>query len=134
VDTRSWPGGSLRVLEFIEDHGPALAYDFRHRFNLSIFDIGTEFTFKEAVYLIGVLIQDPSSWFQASYNKWKYPISREGMVSLDYFDAFAMANSKKKPKPYPRPWPKDGESKIGSKRQRREDVIAKLNKMNPQGE
>jgi len=56
------------------------------------------------------------------------------MVSLDYFDAFAMANSKKKPKPYPRPWPKDGESKIGSKRQRREDVIAKLNKMNPQGE
>lgn len=91
-------------------------------------------TYKEGVYLISILLQDPSSWLQASINQWKYPWSRETMVLADKFDAFAMANSKKKPKPYPRPWPKDGESKIGSKRQHRDDVIAKLNKMNPQGE
>lgn len=127
---RSSSGGILRLLELVEAHPAEIAYDFRSRFNLSYTDIGVKVGWLEAVYLVAVLMKDPSSWLQAAVSEWEFPVSREWIVAVQTFDLHAAVNSKK-PKPYPTPWPNANTKKLGSKNQSRNDVLTALERMNP---
>lgn len=60
-------------------------------------------TWGEARRLSGLLVKDPSSQLAAALTTWFYPASRESLVLMDLYDAFAQANFKR-PLPYPRPW------------------------------
>lgn len=125
-------GGSLKLLELIEEHKPEFAYDFRSRFNVSIDEVGRSVSYLEAIYLTSILRRDPSSWVAAALAGWKYPVSREWMLDRDSYDLLARVNSKQKPKPYPTPWPEQGSKRIGSdKPQDRAAVLSALDRMNP---
>lgn len=73
---------------------------------MSADDIGTKaMSYGEAIDHVGLLLQDPSSWIQASVAGWDHPASREWFVLADQFDAFVQANTPKgrKVEPYQRP-------------------------------
>lgn len=139
-------GGSIWLRELIETYPAELAVDFRSLFNISITDVGDTVSYKEAIYLISGLSDNPRSWFFCKLNQWDYPVTLEYLAILNLLDSFIMANSdpkKKKNKPHPRPYDnkklnnkskniEDDEAKIGTATRPREDVIALLNKMNPQ--
>ena len=128
-----WPsGGICKLRELIAEHPAELAYDFRHRFNLGVKDIGHSITWLEAVQLVSVLLRDPSSWTQAARNNWDYPVDRNWIVASHAYDLLAMVNSKKKPKPYPTPWPDANVNRLRpNKAQNRNQVLEKLRLMNP---
>lgn len=130
MDSGGRRGGSLKVLELLQDHPIELAYDFRHKFNLSFQDIGTKITLLEAVMLIGGLMQQTDSMLQAKVSGWKFPVSREWSLLADIYDLLANANFKK-PKPYPVPWSSSQGTTIGSSKQSRSDVLKRLEAMNP---
>ena len=110
-----------------------MAYDFRTRFHVSFFEIGKSVTWLEAIYLISVLLADPSSQLQSAVNDWKHPVSYEWIVLTHIFDLLAMANSKKKPKPYPAPWPNPNVNRLKpSQAQDRSQVLKQLRRMNPE--
>jgi len=100
----------------IEDHKAAFVYDFRHRFGLGLGDLGTTVPWVEVVYLVAVLLRDPSSWLQVSYNKWHHPVSFEWAAHAATYDLLAHVHSKRKPKPYPRPWPTTTNTRKGTPR------------------
>jgi hypothetical protein len=100
----------------IEDHKAAFVYDFRHRFGLGLGDLGTTVPWVEVVYLVAVLLRDPSSWLQVSYNKWHHPVSFEWAAHAATYDLLAQVHSKRKPKPYPRPWPTTTNTRKGTPR------------------
>lgn len=132
MDSGCSRGGILKLRELIEEHPAELAYDLRFRFGFGLDALGVEVTYREACYLVSVLLRDPSSWLQAVQNDWAYPVSREWMATAHVWDLLAAVNSKNKPKPYPTPWPAEGTNKIGSKKpQTRKDVLANLERMNP---
>lgn len=86
----------------------------------------------EAVYLVSVLMRDPSSWLCAARSEWEFPASREFMVAAHSYDLTARINSKQKPKPYPTPWENANKTKIGSRKpQDRKTVLSVLERMNP---
>lgn len=121
-------GGIVRVLEIIEDHKPAFIYDFRSRFNLGLDDLGRALPWAEVVYLVAVLVRDPSSWLQTSLNGWHHPISYEWAVNVATYDLLAQVNTKKgrKAKPYPRPWPTgDGKARKGTTRGDARDILSR---------
>jgi hypothetical protein len=132
VDSGSGSGGILKLRELIEEHPAELAYDFRHRFALSVFDIGHTVTWQEAIFLVAMLYREPSSWLQTAVNGWKYPVSLEWMMARHTYDLIANANFKK-PKPFPTPWPDQNEKKLGGNQpQTRAEVLRKLALMNPE--
>ena len=104
MDRRDTRGGILAVLEILEDYKPAFTYDFRARFNLGLADLGTTVPWDEVVYLVSILLSDPTSWLQAAKAKWKHPIDYNWTLLAATYDLLAQVNSKRKPKPWPRPW------------------------------
>jgi len=97
-------GGIIKVVELIDDHTAAFIYDFRSRFSLGLADLGESIPWVEVVYLVAVLLRDPTSWLQVSVNGWHHPVSYEWAAMVAQYDLHAQVNSKRKPKPYPRPW------------------------------
>lgn len=126
-------GGIFKLRELIEEHPAEFAYDFRHRFNLSMFDIGGPVSWVEAIMLVAVLMRDPSSWLQAAHSGWEFPVSREWIVSAHSYDLLAAVNSGKgkKPKPYPNPFPSANVKRSGKTDLPHDEVVALLRKMNP---
>jgi len=57
----------------------------------------------EAGRLAGLLSKDPTSQVAAALSSWLYPVTRESLVLMDYYDAYSRATFKR-PNPYPRPW------------------------------
>ena len=115
MDTRCPPGGILTVLEIIEDYKPAFVYEFRARFHLGLADLGTTVPWNEVVYMVAVLMSDPTSWLQASKHNWSHPIDYNWTLAAATYDLLATVNSKKKPKPWPRPWNDGTQKKTVSK-------------------
>ena len=133
MDAGRTGGGIFRLLELMDAFPAEITYDFRSRFGLGLDDIGDRVSYLETLYLVSILLRDPSSWLQAAESKWDHPVSREWQVATNTYDLLAIVNSKNKPKPYPTPWPAEGSSKIGSTRAKtREDVLKQLAKMNPE--
>ena len=126
MDGRYWPGGIIAVVELIDNHTPAFAYDFRHRFSIGLDDLGHKIPWHEVVYLVAVLLRDPTSWLQTSVNGWHHPVSYEWAALVAQYDLHAQVNSKRKPKPYPRPWStSDGGRRKGTTRSDARELLAK---------
>lgn len=131
LDSGRERGGILKLRELAETHPAELAYDFRTRFNLSFQEIGHTVTWLEAVYLVAVLMRDTSSWLCAAYSDWKYPVTREWIVSAHTYDLHARVNSKQKPRPYPNPFPSNDVQRTGKTDKSFAEVRAILDRMNP---
>lgn len=133
LDAGSIGGGSVQLLELIEEHPAELAFDFRSRFGLSIESIGTTVSLRECLLLLNVLLRDPTSWLQAARNGWEYPVSREWIVGSHTYDLLAAVNSGKgkKPKPYPNPFPNKNVTRLGNTEKSVDEVRAILDWMNP---
>lgn len=117
-------GGIIAVLVLLEDHTAAFVYDFRQRFGLGLGDLGTTVPWVEVVYLVAILLRDPSSWLQVSFNKWHHPVSFEWAAHAATYDLLAQVHSKRKPKPYPRPWSKgNGANRIGKPRADSREIL-----------
>jgi hypothetical protein len=125
VDVGREPGGIIRVVEILDDHTAAFTYDFRNRFGLGLDDLGTTVPWHEVVYLVSVLVRDPSSWLQTSLNGWHHPVSYEWAALAATYDLHAQVHSKRKPKPYPRPWSGDTEKRKGTVRTDARDILAR---------
>ncbi len=126
MDVGREPGGIIKVVEILDDHRAAFVYDFRHRFGLGLNDLGTTVPWDEVVYLVSVLIRDPSSWLQTSINNWHHPVSYEWAALAAQYDLHAQVNSKRKPKPYPRPWKDAGAgTRKGTPRADARELLAK---------
>jgi hypothetical protein len=108
-------------------HRPALEYDWRARFNMSLDSVGSSMSYGEAVRLSGVLAADPSSHLAASLAGWKAPRSFEWLVLADLFDAFCRANYER-PTAYPRPFRDSDETHRGQTDRPRAEVIDLLNR------
>lgn len=103
-----------------------MAYDFRHRFQLSLSDLGTTVPWDECWLLVTVLIRDPSSWVAVAVNKWHHPITYEWAVLAATHDLLAQVYSKRKPKPYPRPWDNTNRAqRKGTARRDAREILAK---------
>lgn len=128
-----WLGGIVGLLDLIEEHRPALEYDFRARFHLGLECVPSDVGWGEALRLVRILRADPSSALAASFEGWDHPISREALILMDLFDLDMAVNAgKKKPKPHPgRPWKQKGDvQRYGNAGGRtREQVVAILNGM-----
>lgn len=133
MDAGCISGGSLQLLELIEEHPAELAFDFRSRFGLSIDDIGSSVSLRESLLLVNVLLRDPGSWLQAARQGWEYPVTREWIVASHTYDLLAAVNSGKgkKPKPYPNPFPNTNTKRIGKTDKSVDEVRAILDWMNP---
>jgi len=116
VDRRCSAGGILAVVELLYGHRPAFTYDFRARFNLSPDDFGDKISWTDVVFLVAVLMRDPTSWLQTSVNKWSHPVSYEWAALAATYDMLAQVNSKRKPKPFPRPWKDPARNRKGTPR------------------
>ena len=131
MDSGRITGGSLKLLELIEEHPAELAFDFRRYFGLSIDDIGRGVSLGESVLLVAVLLREPESWTQAAYSGWRHPVSREWIVGAHTYDLLARVNSKQKPKPYPNPFPDKDRVRTGRTTKTRTVVRQILDWMNP---
>lgn len=132
MDSGCTCGGILRLLELYEAHPAEFAFDFRSRFHISFEQIGVTVSWLEAVYLVAVLLREPTSWLGAARSEWQFPVSREWMVATHTYDLTARVNSKQKPKPYPTPWENGNKQTLGSRKgQTRESVLNVLERMNP---
>jgi hypothetical protein len=103
VAGRGVAGGIVALLELIEEHRAAVAYDWRSRFQLPPGVIGEEMPWDEAIGHIRTLQADPSSAIFAAVAGWDYPMSREALLLADIFDLDHIVNSdpkKGRPKPH----------------------------------
>jgi hypothetical protein len=99
---------------------------------LSFEEAGLTYSWGEAAYLTAALMLKPDSMLQAAKNGWKYPATYEWMIIAELVDLTLKVNSKNgKAKPIDRPWPTGNNERIGKTDLPREEVIARLNRMNP---
>lgn len=133
MDTRCKRGGIIRFRELIDEHPVAIAADFRNRYNLSIFEAGDTYTYKEAIYLTAALFNDTESLLFVAFHDWEYPVSQEFLAIADLFDLTFSINSKKKSQRYRRPFKfeSDNSKRIGKTKKSKADIEQILNKMNP---
>gem|GEM_PF-1180214 len=100
---RREPGGIRQLLDLIEEHPDAIAYDWRVRFGLPASAIGTEMDWAESCSLARILLSDQSSWLGAKASGLDRPWPAEAWILANLYDLTAAAHSKRKPKPHPRP-------------------------------
>ena len=122
------PGGSLALLELIEEHKAAFAYDWRTRFGLPLSAVGEAMTFGEALLLAGELAADPSSRVAAALSGWSRPADRVEIALADLFDLIARTVEwKKPPRDYPRAWDRESSMRsVPAAGVTQEDVVAAL--------
>lgn len=126
MDRRHPCGGIIAVCEILADYKAPFVYDFRHRFGLGLADIGSTVPWDEVVYLVTILLSDPTSWLQAARAKWQHPIDYNWTISAATYDLLAQVNSKRKPKPWPRPWNEPDRSTKGKRvRKDARDILRK---------
>jgi hypothetical protein len=131
VDSGRFSGGILKLRELISEHPSELTYDLRSRFGLSIRDIGYALPYDEAIALVSVLMRDPSSWIQAVWNDWKYPVSHDWIMAWQTLELLKHAHSSKKPKPHPTPWPDASVTRTGKTNLPQDKVRMILDSMRP---
>lgn len=107
-------GGILRLLDVVEEHRPALRFDFRDRFHLALDEVGDTFTYGEALDLVEGLRATLGTRTHAAAADWKYPATRADL-SLQTLELH-YANVHRDPKTHARPfageWPWRGEDEV----------------------
>lgn len=124
-------GGICGLLDLIEEHRPALRYDWRTRFGRGLDEsVPADIGWDEALDLVRVLRSDPSSMLATSVEEWDYPLSRTEAILADMWDlSYAKAGAKKR-ETYPRPFKqKTGTSQRWGKTdgRSRDEIVAILN-------
>lgn len=99
---RCEPGGTLALLELIEEHRGAFEYDWRTRFQLPLSSLPVAMGWDEALRMTLILRRDTTSQVAVAVEGWQHPISRDALAILDLYDATIAVNtdSKKRPKPH----------------------------------
>jgi hypothetical protein len=133
LDTRCNTGGILRFRELIENYPVAIAADFRNHYNLSVFEAGETYTYKEAIFLTAALFNDTESLLFTAYHEWEYPVSQEFLAIADLFDLTFSINSKKKRQRYRRPFKmeSDDTKRYGKTNKSKQEIEKILQRMNP---
>lgn len=103
---RSDAGGIVALIDLIGEHRGAFEYDWRSRFYLPLTAIPSEMGWDEALRMLKILGNDPSSQVAAALSKWEFPAPWEYLALADLLDVQLRSKSKRKPKPYRRPWDK----------------------------
>lgn len=104
--------------------------DWRARFGLALSDLPGVMGWGEAYRLTLQLITDPSSHVAAAVAGWEYPATREALVLMDLYDAYAKATFSR-PKPYPRPWRNEDKKRLGKTALPQDKVRALLKRRSP---
>jgi hypothetical protein len=120
-------GGILGLAELIDEHRSAFEYDWRTRFRLPLTVVGASMSWGEAGRLATILAKDSTSQLAAALSGWLYPVTRESLVLMDYYDAYARATYKR-PSAYPRPWDMP-QRRYGQTRLTREELRAILTRV-----
>lgn len=109
---RSRRGKIRRLVQLIDEHPEAFAYDWRTRFGLplaALFD--GRMSWDEAYDLATVLASDPTSRVGVAVSGLAYPWSTEAGILADLYDVTTQANTNPKRKsswrPRPRPYETD---------------------------
>ncbi len=76
------PGEITGLLDLIEEHTPALRFDFRHTFGLCLDDVGDTITWGEAVDLVEELQRDTGSHLFASIAGYKWAASMADIATI----------------------------------------------------
>lgn len=102
AECRSEPGGTLALLELIEEHRGAFEYDWRTRFQLPLSSLPEAMGWDEALRMTLILRRDTTSQIAVAIEGWQHPISRDALAILDLYDATVAVNTdpKKRPKPH----------------------------------
>lgn len=84
-------------------------------------------TLTEAVRLVQILRDDPSSATACAIEGWSHPVSREAAILMDLWDLeHAKAGTKEKAR-YPRPWPERGEvTRYGDRKGRSDAEVIEI--------
>ena len=90
--------GSLTLLDLIEEHRSAFAYDWRTRFGLSVSSVGDAMTFGEAWLLTLELVRDPSSHVAAAVGGLTFPVSQEWLAIKVLVDNYVASKTQKRAK------------------------------------
>ncbi|MGL5910664.1 MAG: hypothetical protein ACRCZP_11725 [Phycicoccus sp.] len=119
-------GGIRGLVDLIDGHADAFAYDWRTRFGVAIEDVGGPvMAWGEALRLTRVLMTDPSSQVATSVAQITGTRSREWLLLADIFDLLHTVNARRRTRPYPRPG--DRPRRVGNTGNRtREEVLAIL--------
>lgn len=104
MDAGASPGGIFWLLELIEEHGVAIARDFREKFGLSVFELGVATRWDEAHALALSLFRDPSSWLYAAAAGWDAPIHPLEPAMADLYDLTNQKFVRQRVQQYPRRW------------------------------
>lgn len=96
-------------------HSSALTADFRKEYNLSIWEVGTKYTYHEAALLVDNLLKRMDTQLASEVNEWEYPMTSEDAVLRDIFDLLVKINSDPK-KPAPKPYRRPFEVETGGKK------------------
>jgi hypothetical protein len=101
-------GGSLRLLQLVEEHRPALAFDFRDRIHNSLSAIGDTIAYGEAWDLVTELANEFGTHTHASVHKWEFPARFGELIAVEHAEwtANRYRDREKAPEPitFPRPW------------------------------
>lgn len=104
----------MRLAVLMHEHRGALEYDWRARFHLPLTVIGDGMGWGEAVRLVRILANDPSSQTVAAVSGWSHPFGWESILLADLFDVQLGKASKRHPKPWPRPWQQRAVKSMGT--------------------
>ena len=104
-------GGIVGLLDLIEEHYAALAYDWRTRFHMGIDEVPERMGWREAIAHARTLRSDPGSMLAAAMEGWEYPFPRELAATIDLFDLQYAKTGAKDRKPYQRPFKIDAGSR-----------------------
>lgn len=108
------PGGILWLLGFVEEHRPALMFDFRRYFGLSLDDLGEGLPWGEGLALIQELQREWGSHLFADLSEWEFAASYGEVMAGLHVEAFANKDRDKKQQPIklPHPWPDAAKPKV----------------------
>lgn len=92
----------------MEEHRPALRFDFRHFFSLSLADVGHSIRFGEAVDLVDQLHLEMGSHLNASIGKWGWAATWGEMIAARHAEWYINAHREEGTPvvELPMPWPK----------------------------
>lgn len=100
-EERGPPGGTAALLEFVEEHRPALRFDFRHVLHIGLGEVGESVSFGEAIDLIVELMRETGSHIVADLTGLHRPMSWADIAMVTLAEAYLNAHRdvKKHPKP-----------------------------------
>lgn len=104
------PGGIFELLDFVEEHWTAIAFDLRDRFKISIEAVTSgELLFGESIALVEGLMAEQGTRTHAAVAGWAWPMTRAEHFAQMQLAAFLNVHRDrdKHPAPmsFPVPWP-----------------------------